>query len=436
MLATRTDHRVHFNNAIKRLKDEQRYRVFIDLERDADRFPIALWRPGGVEAEREVTIWCSNDYLGMGAHPDVRDAVISAAQRHGAGAGGTRNISGTHHRIVELEQELSDLHGKEAALVFTSGWISNLAGISTIASLMPDCLILSDALNHNSMIEGIRRSDCERRVWRHNDVAHLEQLLIEAGPLRPKLIVFESLYSMDGDIAPVRQIVELAERHNALTYIDEVHAVGMYGRRGGGIAEREGLMDRIDVIEGTLAKGFGSLGGYIAADSAIVDAVRSYAPQFIFTTTLPPMVTAGACAAIRHLKESSVEREGHQYMAAVTKHALLAAGLPVLHNPSHIVPLMVGDAERCKAASDLLLRRHDIYIQPINYPTVAIGSERLRITPTPRHSEADVSNLVEALVDVWKTLDLPLKTAQIVPLSRRRQAALDCAYPEMRKAAE
>ena len=261
----------------------------------------------------------------------------------------------------------------------------------------------------------------------------LERLLSEADPSRPKLIVFESLYSMDGDIAPVREIVELAERYNALTYIDEVHAVGMYGPRGGGIAERENLMDRIDVIEGTLAKGFGSLGGYIAADSAIVDAVRSYSPQFIFTTTLPPMVTAGACAAIRHLKESGVERDGHQYMAAVTKHALSAAGLPVLENPSHIVPLMVGDAERCKAASDLLLRRHDIYIQPINYPTVAIGAERLRITPTPRHSEADVSNLVEALVDVWKTLDLPLKTAQIVPLSRRRRSALDCAYPEMRR---
>ena len=435
MLAVNQDHRVHFANAIQRLKDEQRYRVFIDLERDAERFPIALWRPDG-EEQREVTIWCSNDYLGMGGHPKVRDAVISAAQRHGAGAGGTRNISGTHHRIVELEEELADLHGKEAALVFTSGWVSNLAGISTIASLMPDCLILSDALNHNSMIEGVRRSGCERKIWRHNDVAHLEELLREAGPSRPKLIVFESLYSMDGDIAPVREIVELAERYNALTYIDEVHAVGMYGPRGGGIAERENLMDRIDVIEGTLAKGFGSLGGYIAADSAIVDAVRSYSPQFIFTTTLPPMVTAGACAAIRHLKGSGVERDGHQYMAAVTKHALSAAGLPVLENLSHIVPLMVGDAERCKAASDLLLRRHDIYIQPINYPTVPIGGERLRITPTPRHSEADVSNLVEALVDVWKTLELPLRTGQILPLVRRRQSTLDCTYPEMRRAAE
>jgi 5-aminolevulinate synthase len=428
--------RVHFNDAIQRLKDERRYRVFIDLERDAERFPIAVWRPGGAEEQREVTIWCSNDYLGMGTHPEVRDAAIAATQRHGAGAGGTRNISGTHHRIVELEEELADLHGKEAALVFTSGWVSNLAGISTIASLMPECLILSDALNHNSMIEGVRRSGCERQVWRHNDVVHLEQLLIEAGPLRAKLIVFESLYSMDGDIAPVRRIVELAERHNALTYIDEVHAVGMYGPRGGGIAEREELMDRIDVIEGTLAKAFGSLGGYIAGDSAIVDAVRSYAPQFIFTTTLPPMVTASACAAIRHLKRSSAERDGHQYMAAVTKHALGAAGLPVLDNTSHIVPLMVGDAERCKMASDLLLRRHDIYIQPINYPTVAMGAERLRITPTPRHSEADVSNLVEALVDVWKTLQLPLRTGQILPLLRRRQPAFDCAYPEMRRAAE
>ena len=438
MSASRQSRRAHFADAIQRLKDERRYRVFIDLERDAARFPTAIWRPDDAEEQREVTIWCSNDYLGMGGHPKVRDAAIAAASRHGAGAGGTRNISGTHHRIVELEAELADLHGKDAALVFTSGWVSNLAGISTIASLLPECLILSDALNHNSMIEGVRRSGCERKVWRHNDVAHLEQLLSEAGPDRAKLIVFESLYSMDGDIAPVRKIVELAERHNAMTYIDEVHAVGMYGRRGGGIAEREELMCRIDVIEGTLAKGFGSLGGYIAADAAIVDAVRSYAPQFIFTTTLPPMVTAGACAAIRHLKDSNVERKRHQYMAAVTKHALRAAGLPVLDNPSHIVPLMVGDAERCKAASDLLLRRHDIYIQPINYPTVAIGTERLRITPTPLHKEAHVSCLVEALVDVWKTLKLPFIGARIIPLrsARDAKAELECIYPEMRKAAE
>jgi 5-aminolevulinate synthase len=437
MTAPNQNSRAHFLNAIQRLKDEKRYRIFVDIERDASRFPMASWRPDGDEHTRDVMIWCSNDYLGMGGHAKVREAAISAVERHGAGAGGTRNISGTHHRIVELEAEIADLHGKEAALVFTSGWVSNLAGISTIASVMPNCLILSDALNHNSIIEGIRRSGCDKQVWRHNDVADLERLLIAAGPTRAKLIVFESLYSMDGDIAPVREIVELAERHNALTYIDEVHAVGMYGPRGGGIAEREGLMDRIDVIEGTLAKGFGALGGYIAADASIVDAVRSFAPQFIFTTTLPPMVTAGACAAIRHLKQSDAEREGHQYMAVVTKHALRAAGLPVLDNPSHIVPLMVGDAERCKAASDLLLRRHDIYIQPINYPTVAIGTERLRITPTPRHNEAHVSNLVEALVDVWKTLELPFVQAQILQLRRRKPVSeLECAYPEMRKAAE
>ncbi len=436
MLNTHVKERnAHFARAVQRLKDERRYRVFIDLERDATRFPTALWRPGGDEAPREVTIWCSNDYLGMGGHPAVRNAATSAADRHGAGAGGTRNISGTHHRIVELEAEVADLHGKEAGLVFTSGWISNLAGISTIASLMPRCLILSDALNHNSMIEGVRRSGCEKQVWRHNDVDHLEELLKAADPDRPKLVVFESLYSMDGDIAPIARIVDIAERYNAMTYIDEVHAVGMYGAHGGGISERDGLADRIDIIEGTLAKGFGSLGGYIAGDAVIVDAVRSYAPQFIFTTTLPPMVVASACAAIRHLKVSNAEREGHQYMASVTKHALEAAGIPVKDNPSHIVPVMVNDAERCKAASDLLLRRHDIYIQPINFPTVAIGTERLRITPTPRHTEAHVSYLVEALVDVWKTLDLPFTSARILPL-RRKAPAIDCVYPEMRKAAE
>jgi 5-aminolevulinate synthase len=427
--------RAHFAGAIRRLKDERRYRVFIDLERDAARFPTAIWRLNGSRDQREVTIWCSNDYLGMGGHPKVRAAAAAAVERHGAGAGGTRNISGTHHQIVELEAELADLHRKEAALVFTSGWVSNLASISTISSLLSDCLILSDALNHNSMIEGVRRSGCEKKIWRHNDLAHLEQLLIQAGPDRAKLIVFESLYSMDGDIAPVHGIVELADRYNALTYIDEVHAVGLYGPRGGGITEREGLMGRIDIIEGTLAKGFGSLGGYIAADASIVDAVRSYSPQFIFTTSLPPMVAASACAAVRHLKSSNEERERHQYMAAVTKHALRAAGLPVLENPSHIVPVMVADAERCKAASDLLLSRHSIYIQPINYPTVPIGKERLRVTPTPRHNEAHVSSLVEALVDVWKTLDLPFSPARILTLRERRPNAA-CVYPKMRKAAE
>jgi 5-aminolevulinate synthase len=429
------DYETFFKERLDQLHTERRYRVFIDLDHDADRFPTAIWRPTGSREQREVTIWCSNDYLGMGGHSKSRTAAVAAVERHGVGAGGTRNISGTHHRIVELEAELADLHRKQAALVFTSGWVSNLASISTIASLLPDCLILSDALNHNSMIEGVRRSGCEKKIWRHNDLTHLEQLLTEAGPDRAKLIVFESLYSMDGDIAPVRGIVELAHRYDALTYIDEVHAVGLYGPRGGGIAEREGLMSRIDIIEGTLAKGFGSLGGYIAADASIVDAVRSYSPQFIFTTALPPMVAAGACAAVRHLKTSNEERERHQYMAAVTKHALRAAGLPILDNPSHIVPVMIGDADRCKAASDLLLSRHSIYIQPINYPTVPIGKERLRITPTPRHSEVHVSNLVEALVDVWKTLDLPFLPARILTLRERRPNP-ECAYPTMRKAAE
>ena len=428
----------HFQSAIARLKMEKRYRVFANLERDAVRFPTALWRPEGEEhAPREVTIWCSNDYLGMGGHRAVVDAARDALDRHGAGAGGTRNISGTHNPIVELEAELSDLHGKPAALVFTSGWISNLAGISTIASLLPNCLILSDALNHNSMIEGVRRSGCEKQIWRHNDVAHLEQLLKAAGKDRAKLIVFESLYSMDGDIAPVAEIVALAEQYNALTYVDEVHAVGMYGASGGGICQREGVETRIDIIEGTLAKGFGALGGYIAASPAIVDAVRSYAPQFIFTTTLPPMVAACARAAVRHLKHSEDERARHQHMAMLTKHALRAAGLPVMDNKSHIVPVMVGDAARCKQASDLLLRRHSIYIQPINYPTVALGTERLRITPTPRHNEAHVAELVEALVDVWASLGLPFVEAKVIPLRARPTAAeAHCTYAEMKRAAE
>ncbi len=386
-------------------------------------------------APREVTVWCSNDYLGMGGHEAVIEASVRAARAHGAGAGGTRNISGTHHPIVELELELADLHGKEAALVFTSGWISNLAGISTIASLLPDCLIISDALNHNSMIEGVRRSGCEKQMFRHNDVAHLEELLQAQEPARAKLIVFESLYSMDGDISPIAEIVRLAKRYGAMTYIDEVHAVGMYGPRGGGVAEREGLMAEIDVIEGTLAKGFGAMGGYIAGGAPLIDAVRSYAPQFIFTTTLPPSVAASACAAVRHLKTSRVERERHQANARLVKHALQAAGLPVLENPSHIVPVMVRDAAKCRQASELLLDRHGIYIQPINYPTVARGTERLRITPTPRHSEAQVASLVEALVDVWTTLGLPFEAPKVVPF---RRPALDanCTYPELKKAAE
>jgi len=429
------DYHAFFADALGRLHGERRYRVFADLERIAGRFPHAIWH--SPDGPKNIVIWCSNDYLGMGQHPKVIGAMVETATRMGTGAGGTRNIAGTNHPLVELERELADLHGKPAALVFTSGYVSNQTGIPTIAKLLPNCLLLSDALNHNSMIEGVKRAGCERKVWRHNDVAHLEALLRAAGKDRAKLILFESLYSMDGDIAPIRAIVELAEKYNAMTYVDEVHAVGLYGPRGAGVCEREGVMARIDVIEGTLAKGFGTLGGYIAASAAIVDAVRSYAPQFIFTTTLPPMVAASACAAVRHLKGSGEERARHQRMAALTKHALRAAGLPILDNPSHIVPLMVGDAERCKAASDLLLMRHAIYIQPINYPTVAIGAERLRITPTPRHTEAHVADLVEALVDVWKALALPFVEAQVLPLRRAAPAIeAQCAYPEMKKAAE
>ena len=392
-----------FNTALDKLHSERRYRVFTELERSSTSFPAAIWH--SPEGLKEIVIWCSNDYLGMGQHPDVIAAMRDATLKYGAGAGGTRNISGNSHAVVILEQELADLHAKEAALVFTSGYVSNQTGISTIAKLIPDCLILSDALNHNSMIEGVRHSGCEKIIFRHNDLQHLEALLKEHEN-RPKMIVFESIYSMDGDVAPIHAICDLADRYGALTYLDEVHAVGMYGPRGGGIADRDQALHRVDVLEGTLGKAIGVVGGYIAANHALIDAVRSFAPGFIFTTALPPSIATAATASIRHLKNSSLEREQQQQRVSQVKEALVKAELPVLPTNTHIIPVMIRDAELCKAASDRLLLQHNIYIQPINYPTVPRGEERLRLTPGPFHTDEQVRTLVEALKEVWQTLGL------------------------------
>ena len=400
------DYAQHFRSKIDELKDEQRYRVFANLARSVGSFPEAKYHDYGTGGNRLVQVWCSNDYLGMGQSELVLDAVQSALRECGAGAGGTRNISGTNKYHVALEKELASLHEKEAALLFTSGYVANQATLSTLPRLIPNCVVLSDALNHASMIEGIRHSGCEKIVFKHNDLAHLEEALQSLPVARPKIIAFESVYSMDGDISPVSAICDLAETYGAMTYLDEVHAVGMYGQRGAGVAERDGCMERVTLIEGTLGKAYGLVGGYVAGSTAIIDCIRSFAPSFIFTTAIPPYVAAGALASIRHLMRSATERELQQRRVAELKDSLRVAGLPVMPSTSHIVPVLVGDAGRCKRASDMLLDKHQIYIQPINYPTVARGQERLRITATPCHSSSDIGRLIEALLDVWRILEL------------------------------
>ena len=398
------DYESIFKSAIDRLHEEGRYRVFIDILRTKGSFPNAHCFGGN--GPKPITVWCSNDYLGMGQHPAVVEAMETALHEVGAGSGGTRNISGNTHYHTELEAELAGLHGKDGALLFTSGYVSNEAALSTLGKLLPCCIIFSDALNHASMIAGIRSSGCEKRVFRHNDLEHLEELLIEAGPGVPKLIAFESVYSMDADIAPIAAICDLADKYNALTYLDEVHAVGMYGAHGGGISEREGVAHRLTLIEGTLGKAFGVMGGYVAADRTVIDCIRSYAPGFIFTTSLSPVLVAGALASVRHLKVSPAEREAQQQSAAMLKAKFAAAGLPVMPSVTHIVPLLVGCPVKAKKISDVLLAEYGLYVQPINFPTVPRGTERLRFTPGPTHTADMMDTLTEALVEIWSRLEL------------------------------
>ena len=399
-----------FEEAIDRLHSEGRYRVFIDILRNKGNYPNARCFAGH-NGPKDITVWCSNDYLCMGQHPDVISAMENALHDVGAGSGGTRNIGGNTHYHVELEHELADLHGKNGALLFTSGYVSNDATLSTLAKVLPGCIIYSDELNHASMIAGIRNAGCEKRVWRHNDLAHLEELLAADDPDVPKLVAFESVYSMDGDVAPIGAVCDLADKYNALTYCDEVHAVGMYGARGGGISERDAVADRVTIIEGTLGKAFGVMGGYIAADQNIIDVIRSYAPGFIFTTSLSPVLVAGVLAAVRHLKSSSEERDAQQANAAMLKKLFFDAGLPVMMSNTHIVPLMVGDPIKAKKISDILLAEYGVYVQPINYPTVPRGTERLRFTPGPQHNEEMMRGLTSALLEIWGRMEIPVAQA-------------------------
>lgn len=397
------DYQACFSQAIDRIKEEGRYREFTDLARKAGQFPMA---DDKTHDKKDVTIWCSNDYLGMGQHPDVIKAMQNAAGEMGAGAGGTRNISGTHSKVVEMERELATLHNKEAALAFVCGYLANEATLRTLAVTLPDCIIFSDQNNHASMIEGIRAGRSEKHIFRHNDLEHLEQLLKSVDIDRPKVIAFESVYSMDGDIAPIKEICDLADKYNAITYLDEVHAVGMYGPHGGGIAEQRGLMDRVTIIQGTLAKAYGVMGGYIAGDALLVDVIRSYAPGFIFTTALPPSLSAAATASIKHLKESDVERDKQKERVERLKSMLRQARIPFLDAESHIVPVMIRDAVQCRKASEILLQEHKIFVQHINFPTVPRGTERLRITPTPLHTDEMMEKLLDALIDVFERLQL------------------------------